>query len=453
MNILFFIFLLVAFSWYFARSKAISLTKKGRVASRPGQYAQWLAWLAAIPLLIIAIAFIFFGNMWVDSQIQSDIAAINPNYTKADIQLVKNVAESVRDGALNNDQANLLKSGYYALVQKIARFEQVINYSLYICLFITCFAIGLYGYTKISPKLKVRSINERKINGFLIICSTFAVFVTLATFLSLTYESFLFFRQVNILDFLLGREWNVQSAAKFGALPLFVGTMMVAFIAMLVAAPIGLFSAIYMSEYAPPKLRALLKPAIEVLAGIPTVVYGFFAVVTFGPLIKSLFNLQSSEIILVAGIVMGIMIVPYVSSLADDVISSVPDSLRSGALGLGSTKSETIRKVVFPAALPGIMGGLLLAMSRAIGETMIVVMALSRSANNLVGETWYKAFSPFESTTTVTVTIVDILTGDTEFGSAKVQAAFALAITLFFATLALNVIALHIVRKYREQYD
>ncbi len=453
MNILFFIFLLVAFSWFLARFKGISLTKNGPAASRPGQYAQWLAWLAAIPLLITGFAFMFFGNIWIDSQIHNDVMAINANYTEADIQLIKNVAESLRQKALNHDQAYLLKEDYFTIVQKTARFGQVINYTLYACLLVVSFAVGLYGYTKINSKLKVRSRNERKINIFLIACSMFAVFVTLATFLSLAYESFLFFRQVNILDFLLGREWNVQSASKFGALPLFVGTLMVALIAMLVAAPIGLFSAIYMSEYAPPKLRALLKPAIEVLAGIPTVVYGFFAVVTFGPLIKSLFNLQSSEIILVAGIVMGIMIIPYVSSLADDVISSVPDSLRSGALGLGSTRSEMIRKVVFPAALPGIMGGLLLAISRAIGETMIVVMALSRSANNLVGETWYKAFSPFESTTTVTVTIVDILTGDTEFGSAKVQAAFALAITLFFATLVLNVIALQIVRKYTEQYD
>lgn len=453
MNILFFIFLLVAFSWYFAKSKGIALTKKQRTASRPGQYAQWLSLLAAIPLLIITISFIFFGNMWINSQIHNDIATINANYTEADIQLIKNVAESLRQKDLNNDQAGLLKDGYYSIVQTVARFQQVINYVLYASLLVVSLALGIYGYAKIKPKFKVRHANERKLNIFLIACSTFAVFVTLATFLSLTYESFLFFRQVNILDFLLGREWNVQSASKFGALPLFVGTLMVAFIAMLVAAPVGLFSAIYMSEYAPSKLRALLKPMIEILAGIPTVVYGFFAVVTFGPLLKSLFNLQSSEIILVAGIVMGIMIIPYVSSLTDDVISSVPSSLRAGALGLGSTKSEMIRKVVFPAALPGIMGGLLLAISRAIGETMIVVMALSRSANNLVGETWYKAFSPFESTTTVTVTIVDTLTGDTDFGSAKVQAAFALAITLFFATLALNIIALHIVRKYREQYD
>ena len=232
-------------------------------------------------------------------------------------------------------------------------------------------------------------------------------------------------------------------------MPLFAGTLLISFIAMVVAVPIGLMSAIYLSEFAGPRLRASAKPLLEILAGIPTVVYGFFAALIVAPFIRdsgSMLGLDvASESALAAGLVMGVMIIPFVSSLSDDVINAVPQSLRDGAYALGATQAETIRKVIFPAALPGIVGGILLAVSRAIGETMIVVMAAGLAANLTA--------NPLEAVTTVTVQIVTLLTGDQEFDSPKTLAAFALGLVLFAVTLILNVIALTVVRKYREQYE
>ena len=245
------------------------------------------------------------------------------------------------------------------------------------------------------------------------------------------------------------REGQVGSSGLFGAVPLFAGTILISLIALLLAVPIGLLTAIYLSEYADTKVRAITKPILEILSGIPTVVYGFFAVITVAPFIRntgSILGLDiASESALGVGLVMGIMIIPLVSSLSDDVISSVPQSMREGSYGLGATKSETIKKVILPAALPGIIGGILLATSRAIGETMIVVMAAGLSAK--------LSFNPIDAVTTVTVQIVTLLTGDQEFDSPKTLAAFALGLTLFVFTLLLNFVALKIVRKYREQYE
>jgi len=245
------------------------------------------------------------------------------------------------------------------------------------------------------------------------------------------------------------RAEQVGSSGAFGAVPVFLGTMLISAIAMMVAVPIGLMSAIYLSEYANKRFRDIAKPLMEILAGIPTVVYGFFAALTVAPLIRdsgAVLGLDiSSESALAAGLVMGIMIIPFVSSLSDDVINAVPQSLRDGAYGLGATKSETIRQVVIPAALPGIVGSILLAVSRAIGETMIVVMAAGLAAN--------LTLNPLKTVTTVTVQIVTLLVGDQEFDSPKTMAAFALGLILFLVTLCLNVIALHVVRKYREQYE
>ncbi len=289
----------------------------------------------------------------------------------------------------------------------------------------------------------------------LFLCAALSVLLTLSIVLSVVFESLRFFAQVAPLDFLLGTNWSPQSAkgenvsGAFGALPLFAGTLLITLVAMLVAVPIGLLSAIYMAEYATPPLRAVAKPALEILAGIPTVVYGYFAVVTIAPMIRDLgANLGlsvASESALAAGLVMGVMIIPFVSSLSDDIITAVPKSLREAAYGLGATQSESIRQVVLPAALPGIMGAVLLAISRAIGETMIVVMAAGLAAN--------LSFNPLEAVTTVTVQIVTLLVGDQEFDSAKTLASFALGLTLFVVTLGLNIIALIIVRKYREQYE
>jgi phosphate transport system permease protein len=317
---------------------------------------------------------------------------------------------------------------------------------------------GLYALRSIRKDKQARNAVERVVKVFLIASSTIAIFTTVGIVFSVLFEAIRFFETVPITSFLFGLEWSPQMAIRedqvgssgaFGAVPLFAGTMLISFIAMVVAVPIGLMSAIYLSEYANKKVRAVAKPLLEILAGIPTVVYGFFAALTVAPFIRDTIGSTgldvSSESALAAGLVMGIMIIPFVSSLSDDVINAVPQAMRDGSEGLGATKSETIKKVIIPAALPGIVGGILLAVSRAIGETMIVVMAAGLSANLTA--------NPLEAVTTVTVQIVTLLVGDQEFDSPKTLAAFALGLLLFVVTLILNIIALHVVRKYREQYE
>lgn len=292
----------------------------------------------------------------------------------------------------------------------------------------------------------------------LILCALVAVATTIGIVASLLTESFRFFQQISIFDFLFGLEWSPQTALRadqvgasgaFGAVPLIVGTLLISAIAMLIATPLGLMSAIYLAEYASDKSRGFIKPLLELLAGIPTVVYGFFAALIVAPMLRNggdeLGFAISSESALAAGVTMGVMIIPLVSSLSDDVINAVPQSLRDASYGLGATQAETIKQVILPAAIPGIAGSLLLATSRAIGETMIVVMAAGLAAN--------LSLNPFEAVTTVTVQIVTLLTGDQEFDSAKTLSAFALGLLLFVITLALNVVALRIVDKYKEQYD
>ena len=317
---------------------------------------------------------------------------------------------------------------------------------------------AIFTFKKIKNEFKARDNLEKIIELFLLACSTLAILITIGILLSVIFESNRFFSSIPIAEFLFGTHWSPQmpiredqagSAGAFGAVPLFTGTFLIAFIAMCIAGPIGLMSAIYLSEYASKKVRDIVKPLTEILAGIPTVVYGFFAVIVVAPFIRNAgeyFGLEiASESALAAGLVMGVMIIPFVSSISDDVINAVPQNLKNGSLGIGATKSETIKKVIVPAALPGIIGGLLLAVSRAIGETMIVVMAAGMSANLTA--------NPFEAVTTVTVQIVVLLVGDQEFDSPKTLAAFTLGLILFIMTLILNYIALHIVRKYREQYE
>lgn len=335
-----------------------------------------------------------------------------------------------------------------------------------------------YAWTQITPKKRTRHVVERVVMAALILASIVAILTTIGIVFSLVFESIIFFTKVPFFDFLFGLHWSPQGAFEpvgaspeeladaarrngevFGAIPLLAGTLLITFIAILVAAPIGLMSAIYLSDYASNRVRGVAKPVLEILAGIPTVVYGFFAALTVAPFIRNFFDWisiyteiyagfvipASSESALAAGVVMGIMIIPFVSSLSDDVINAVPQSLRDGSAGLGATKSETIRKVVLPAALPGIVSALILAISRAIGETMIVVMAAGLAANLTI--------NPLEAVTTVTVQIVTLLVGDQEFDSAKTLAAFALGLLLFCVTLVLNVIAFRVVQKYKEQYD
>ncbi len=320
--------------------------------------------------------------------------------------------------------------------------------------------VGLFlGWRSLSASFRARHVVEAIIKVAIFGCAAIAVITTIGIVASLIGESLRFFTMVSPIDFLFGLTWTPQQmafrddqvggTAAFGFVPLFTGTMLICTIAIAVAAPLGVLSAIYLSDYASPQIRAVGKPILEVLAGIPTVVYGFFAALTVAPFIRNVgqgFGLDvSSESALAAGVVMGIMIVPFVSSLSDDVINAVPQSLRDGSLAVGATKSETMRKVVLPAALPGVVSALILAISKAIGETMIVVMAAGMAAN--------LTLNPLEAVTTVTVQIGTLLTGDQEFDSPKTLVAFALGLVLFAITLGLNIYALSVVKRYREQYD
>jgi phosphate transport system permease protein len=318
--------------------------------------------------------------------------------------------------------------------------------------------------SRIDKLFRARNLFERFVMVVLIACALIAIVTTIGIIFSVVTETYRFFfdpaikGKPSVTEFLFGTDWNPQAALRadqgdiqtaYGFVPLLVGTLLITFIAMCVAGPLGLLSAIYLSEYASPRVRAVFKPILETLAGIPTVVLGFFAALTVAPLIRGsgeAIGLDvASESALAAGLVMGMMIIPFISSLSDDVMNAVPQSLRDGSYALGSTKSETIRRVVLAAALPGIVSAFMLAISRGIGETMIVVMAAGLAGN--------LTFNPLDAVTTITVQIKTILVGDQEFDSAKTLAAFALGFVLFFVTLTLNVIALHVVRRYREQYD
>ena len=312
------------------------------------------------------------------------------------------------------------------------------------------FAAVAYFYQKISPDYRARNLFEKIVLFILAACATFAILVTVGIIFSVLFESLRFFSEISPLHFLTSLQWSPTSdPASFGIVPLVAGTLLITVIAIAIAGPLGLFSAIYMAEYASPRMRGIAKPLLEMLAGVPTVVLGFFAALTVAPLIRgwgeSLGLSVSSESALAAGVVMGMMIVPLISSLSDDIINAVPQSLRDGSYAMGATKSETIKKVVLPAALPGIVSAFILAISRAIGETMIVVMAAGLAAN--------LTFNPLAAVTTITVQIATLLVGDQEFDSAKTLSAFALGLILFIFTLILNYIALRVVQKYREQYD
>ncbi|MFS4437224.1 phosphate ABC transporter permease subunit PstC [Paracoccaceae bacterium GXU_MW_L88] len=312
---------------------------------------------------------------------------------------------------------------------------------------------GLFlGIRAAQPDIRARNSVESVVMGLLLGASSIAILTTVGIVFSMLFESINFFKEYPALDFFFGTNWspNFRGNSSLGIIPLLWGTLYISLIALLVAVPIGLMAAVYMAEYATPKVRSFAKPALEMLAGIPTIVYGLFALITVGPLLRDAIASplglgDSGASVATAGIVMGIMLIPFVSSLSDDVITSVPQTMRDGSLGLGATKSETVKQVILPAALPGIVGAVLLAASRAIGETMIVVLGAGAAAR--------MSLNPFEAMTTVTVKIVSQLTGDTDFNSPETLVAFALGLTLFVMTLGLNIYAKHIVQKYQEQYE
>ena len=447
-------------AFYLGRGRATALAAGSSggfrsLHSLPGHYGLYTALLCFVPALLLLFIWNLVEPSVITSKVVSGLPAETRELGENRLGLVVNdirnaVAGNVAPGSLS-PEVEAAAAEYKSLQGASARLRAV---------FAVALALGglALGWRMVNPEMRARNRVEGIVTAFLIACSLVAILTTLGIVLSVLFESIRFFQRVPATEFLFGTQWSPQTAIRadqvgssgaFGAVPLFVGTMLIAFIAMLVAAPIGLMSAIYLSEYAPRKVRAIAKPLLEILAGIPTVVYGFFAALTVAPAIRgwgeSLGLSVASESALAAGLVMGIMIIPFVSSLSDDVINAVPQAMRDGAYALGATKSETVKNVIIPAALPGIVGGLLLAVSRAIGETMIVVMAAGLAANL----TW----NPLEAVTTVTVQIVTLLTGDQEFDSAKTLAAFALGLVLFVVTLVLNVIALHVVRKYREQYE
>jgi phosphate transport system permease protein len=419
-------------------------------------YYGWLAALwVAVPCLLMLVLWAGLQDRILVSRVTQHAGSAFTMLTIEDQSLFLSHVRNVAAGAQSVDGAEPAVRAAAADYQRLQSLAQQLRTGLLVLVGV---AALLLFRSRIRASLAARSVVEKFGERLLLLCSVLAIFVTVGIVLSVLYESILFFRAVSPADFLFGTTWSPQTAIRedqigstgsFGAVPLFLGTMMISGIALLVAVPVGLLAAIYLAEYANRSFRAWAKPLLEILAGIPTVVYGFFAALTMGPALRSLgeqLGLDvASESALAAGLVMGVMIIPFVSSLADDMITAVPQSLRDGAFALGATRSEVIKQVVLRAALPGIVGGVLLAASRAIGETMIVVMAAGLAANMTA--------NPLEAVTTVTVQIVTLLTGDQEFDSPKTLAAFALGLMLFLVTLVLNVVALYVVRKYREQYE
>ena len=454
-TLLFLLLLISAYAFHIGRQRSRQLVdgKVKNLHSLPSYYGYYTALWSLLPPLALVFLWIAFETSVINNMVLASLPGANSNMPSELKGLLINDLNNALGGNYGDAKPELKDSVEYLRSLKI-RSNWLLSF-----LAISLALLGVFfGRSHITKEHRARNQVERTVMAFLVGSSLIAILTTLGIVLSVLFESIRFFDKVPITDFLFGLQWSPQiamradqagSAGAFGAVPLFTGTLLISSIALIVAVPIGLMSAIYLAEYASLKFRSVAKPLLEILAGIPTVVYGFFAVLTVAPFIRELgtdlgLNV-SSESALAAGLVMGIMIIPLVSSLSDDFINAVPQSLRDGAYALGATQSETIRQVVIPAALPGIVGGILLAASRAIGETMIVVMAAGLAANLTA--------NPLEAVTTVTTQIVTLLVGDQEFDSPKTLAAFALGLVLFLVTLVLNIIALHIVRKYREQYE
>ena len=440
-------------AYYTGLTRAQAQRDGSRLLALPSHYGYMTAMLSAIPAILLLVAWSAFEPSYLNQQIANNLPATVLEQSEDRVNLViNNVHLMIANDTIADNPELLPAATAYMEARDSSRML------LTAVIFLLAVSGTLFALTRFLTQQHARRRVESVIRGILMSCSAVAIFTTIGIVLSVLFEAIRFFESVPIVDFMFGTSWSPQTAIRadqvgssgsFGAVPLFVGTVLISVIAMVIAVPVGLMTAIYLSEYATRRFRSIAKPLLEVLAGIPTVVYGFFAALTVAPFIRqvgeSIGLSVASESALAAGIVMGVMIIPFVSSLSDDVISAVPQAMRDGSLGLGATRSETIKQVIIPAALPGIVGGVLLAASRAIGETMIVVMAAGLAAKLTV--------NPLEAVTTVTVQIVTLLTGDQEFNSPKTLAAFALGLMLFVSTLLLNVIALHIVRKYREQYE
>ncbi len=440
------------------RYRAISIsTGEGRgrgLHSLPSHYGTMTALAGVLPALLVYGIWAAVETTVLDTRIINELPSLLASEPEARHSLVLNDIKNTIAGNISLSPDESVREAADRYLEIRENYRTVITSAALVIVI----SLSLFAYRLIAPALRARNIVETVIRAALMLSSGVAILTTLGIVLSVLFEAIRFFQIVPLQEFLFGLTWSPQMAIRpdqagssgaFGAVPIFTGTFMIAGIAMAVAIPIGLLAAIYLSEYAGDTFRAVVKPLLEILAGIPTVVYGFFAALTVAPLIRdsgAFFGMSvASESALAAGLVMGIMIIPFVSSLSDDVIHAVPQALRDGSYALGATRFETIKHVIFPAALPGIVGGVLLAISRAVGETMIVVMAAGLAANLTA--------NPFQAVTTVTVQIVTLLVGDQEFDSPKTLAAFALGLVLFVFTLILNVIALRVVKRYREQYE
>lgn len=437
-----------------ARSIALAGPDQSVLHSRPTYHGLFTAMWVALAGFAVLLALSVGWDRLNDASLMRDIVAAAPDLSPIEAELLLSDAKSIAQGDIASRTGALREQ----MADRAAHLENLRIWGTFALTLLAAAIAGGLTLRQINVDFRARNRSERIIRLVLMACAVIAILTTIGIVFSLIFETLRFF---SILDwridkFLFGTTWSPLSGvhsgemdpAKVGAVPLFAGTLMITAIAMLVAVPIGLFAAIYLSDFASARVRAWAKPMLEVLAGIPTVVYGFFAAITVAPQIRGLgesIGLSvASESALAAGVVMGIMIIPFISSLSDDVINAVPQSLRDGSYGLGATKAETIRQVILPAALPGIVSAVLLGVSRAVGETMIVVMAAGQGANLTA--------NPLEAVTTVTVQIVMLITGDTEAETAA-GPAFTLGFTLFCVTLLLNIIALRVVRKYREQYD
>jgi phosphate transport system permease protein len=449
---------LAILGYYFGQRRAIAVavgTPARSFHSLPGYHGGYVALWCALPVIVLFAVWLVLEPAVLRSAVLAGLPGEMQALPSEQVGLVYNDIHNVFEGNIAPEDADP------AIAAAAERYAQLrVTSRRWLAGMLLVLGLAGLGWSahRVRPDFRARNRVERTIEYLLVGASTVAILTTIGIFLSVLFEAARFFQEVSPLDFLFGLSWSPQTAIRadqvgssgaFGAVPLFTGTLLISGIAMLVAVPVGLMSAIYLSEYANARIRAYAKPLLEVLAGIPTVVYGYFAALTVGPFLRAFGESVgldvASESALGAGLVMGIMIIPFVSSLSDDVINAVPQALRDGSYGLGATRSETIRQVVLPAALPGIVGAVLLAVSRAIGETMIVVMAAGLAANLTA--------NPFEAVTTVTVQIVTQLVGDQEFDSPRTLVAFALGLVLFLVTLVLNVIALHVVRRYREQYE
>lgn len=444
-------------AWLAARAKAWSFQKDGeprRLAARPNYHAWYVALWVIVPLLAFTIMWAMIEPQLVTNAVLASPAAQNlPQFGfERDSILAEARSVAAGGGAVFNPDSEALVAPFAEAIQRFRLIGIAIATAI-------ALLTGIFAFLKVKPGFAARTRVERTVMAILLLASLVAILTTFGIFASLVFETVRFFGMVSPIDFLFGTFWGPDpmsnpdspDPSRYGAIPLFWGTIYIgAIIAMIVAIPLGLMSAIYLTQYANPRLRAWLKPALEILAGVPTVVYGYFAALTVAPAIRDAavaigITNASSESALAAGVVMGVMIIPFVSSMADDSIAAVPSAMRDGSLALGATTSETIRRVLVPAALPGIVGGVMLAISRAIGETMIVVMAAGAAAN--------LSANPLEAMTTVTFQIVAMLTGEGSFDHPATLSAFALGLVLFIVTLGLNFVALRVVKRFREAYE